>query len=384
MMMQDPNPLRRGPGIGQIKEIQLNEEGKFDFNFDIVLGDNEIAELTAEVAERKEAIAAVEDAAKADTEERKAQHAELTATVAENKEEIESSLSTFQAEMDDKNKSQDADHADLVVTVGANKEEIESSLDAYKAEMADEQKAQDDAIATEKDRIDAILLAATADTDSFADVVALVNSIDTENDEAFAGYVLSNNEAVAELNDKVADNKADTDKAIEALSAEQDDKNKSQDADHAELADKVSANKEEIESSLTTFQAETAEGQKAQDETIKANADEAANALADAQADLESSIAELADTVEANAGAGVQNTDYRHSTGEFEAVEGEAYSFSVEGDVTTSTAILFVNGIQTNVDACNYDAEGGETVVSFTPVATDSGAVYALFGVNFS
>ena len=46
--------------------------------------------------------------------------------------------------------------------------------------------------------------------------------------------------------------------------------------------------------------------------------------------------------------------------------------------------LIFVNGIQTNVDACNYDEEGGETVVSFTPVATDSGAVYTLFGVNFS
>ena len=146
----------------------------------------------------------------------------------------------------------------------------------------------------------------------------------------------------------------------------------------------MEANKEAIEASLATFQAETAEGQKAQDESIKANAEEAANALADAQADLESSIADLTDTVEANAGAGVQNTDYRHSSGEFEAVEGEAYSFSVEGQVETSTAILFVNGIQTTVDACNYDAEGGETVVSFTPVATDSGAVYALFGVNFS
>ena len=35
--------------------------------------------------------------------------------------------------------------------------------------------------------------------------------------------------------------------------------------------------------------------------------------------------------------------------GEFEAVEGEAYSFSVEGKVETSTAILFVNGIKTTV-----------------------------------
>ena len=56
----------------------------------------------------------------------------------------------------------------------------------------------------------------------------------------------------------------------------------------------------------------------------------------------------------------------------------------MEGKVETSTAILFVNGIQTTVESCEYDVEGDETVVSFTPVATDSGAVYALFGVNFS
>lgn len=47
-------------------------------------------------------------------------------------------------------------------------------------------------IDTEKGRIDAILLASDADKDSFAEIVTLINSIDTENDNAFAGYVLSN------------------------------------------------------------------------------------------------------------------------------------------------------------------------------------------------
>jgi hypothetical protein len=47
--------------------------------------------------------------------------------------------------------------------------------------------------------MDAVLLAADADKDSFAEIVTLINSVDTENDEAFAGYVSSNNTAVAAL-----------------------------------------------------------------------------------------------------------------------------------------------------------------------------------------
>ena len=45
-------------------------------------------------------------------------------------------------------------------------------------------------IDVEKGRIDAILLSADADKDSFAEIVELINSVDTENDQAFANYVL--------------------------------------------------------------------------------------------------------------------------------------------------------------------------------------------------
>ena len=49
------------------------------------------------------------------------------------------------------------------------------------------------AIGTEQARIDAILSASSADKDSFAEIVTLINSVDTENDQAFAGYVTSSN-----------------------------------------------------------------------------------------------------------------------------------------------------------------------------------------------
>ncbi|KZN57759.1 tail fiber domain-containing protein [Pseudoalteromonas luteoviolacea] len=44
----------------------------------------------------------------------------------------------------------------------------------------------------QKDRIDSILHASDADADSFKEIVDLINSIDTESDDAFATYVLEN------------------------------------------------------------------------------------------------------------------------------------------------------------------------------------------------
>ena len=57
--------------------------------------------------------------------------------------------------------------------------------------------ALDSKIETEKGRINAILSAAGADADSFAEIVSLINSVDATNDTAFAGYVTSNNAALA-------------------------------------------------------------------------------------------------------------------------------------------------------------------------------------------
>jgi hypothetical protein len=46
----------------------------------------------------------------------------------------------------------------------------------------------DSRIATEKGRVDAILLAADADKDSFAEIVTLINSVDLTNDTSFASF----------------------------------------------------------------------------------------------------------------------------------------------------------------------------------------------------
>jgi len=55
--------------------------------------------------------------------------------------------------------------------------------------------ALDSALTTEKNRIDAILTGSQADKDSFAEIVTLINSVDTSNDSAFAGFVTSSNAA---------------------------------------------------------------------------------------------------------------------------------------------------------------------------------------------
>ena len=62
----------------------------------------------------------------------------------------------------------------------------------------------EDKIQVEEARVDAILLSAGASTDTFAEIVTLINSVDTANDNAFAAhvatynaYVTSNNAALA-------------------------------------------------------------------------------------------------------------------------------------------------------------------------------------------
>jgi len=52
----------------------------------------------------------------------------------------------------------------------------------------------DTSIQTEKGRIDAILLSSDADKDSFAEIVTLINSVDTTNDQAFASFYTASND----------------------------------------------------------------------------------------------------------------------------------------------------------------------------------------------
>jgi hypothetical protein len=76
-------------------------------------------------------------------------------------------------------------------------EDLQSKLDSEESARIAGDASLQSQVDTEKGRVDAILLASDADKDSFAEIVQLINSVDTENDSAFGSYVLSNNAALA-------------------------------------------------------------------------------------------------------------------------------------------------------------------------------------------
>ena len=115
-----------------------------------------------------------------------------------------------------------------ITALQADVDQNEADADAAIAAEAAARAAADTALSssvasrmeTDEARMDAVLLAADADKDSFAEIVTLINSVDTENDEAFAAYVLSNNAAVAALQADVDGNESEADAAIAAEAAE--------------------------------------------------------------------------------------------------------------------------------------------------------------------
>lgn len=121
----------------------------------------------------------------------------------------EAADASLQSSIDAEQSRAEAAEADLQSQIDAmdtgNAAALAAEVAARTAADADLQSQ----VNTEKGRIDAILLASDADKDSFAEIVNLINSVDTENDSAFASYVLSNNAALAqEVSDRQAGDSA--------------------------------------------------------------------------------------------------------------------------------------------------------------------------------
>jgi hypothetical protein len=74
-----------------------------------------------------------------------------------------------------------------------------SSLNSFTASYFIDSASVDSRITSEKVRIDAILTASTANTDTFAEIVTLINSVDLTNDNAFATYYTSSNARISSL-----------------------------------------------------------------------------------------------------------------------------------------------------------------------------------------
>jgi len=168
-----------------------------------IAGDAELAsDLAAEEAARIAAVSAEQAAREAaDTAEQTARIAGDAAVQAAVDAEVlarEAAVSAEQA-------AREAADAQLASDIATEQAARIADVDAEETRALAAEAVLQSAIDVEKGRVDAILLASDADKDSFAEIVQLINSVDTENDSAFASYVLSNNAALAqEVSDRQA------------------------------------------------------------------------------------------------------------------------------------------------------------------------------------
>ena len=175
------------------------------------------AAVAAETSARTTAITALETSLLAAI-------AVVQADVDQNESDADAAIVALQADVDQNESDSDAADAALsarITTLEADPTTA-TAVAAVQADVDQNEADADAAIAVERGRIDAILDSAAADTDTFAEIVALINSVDTANDNAFAAYVLSNDAAVAAVQADVDQNESDSDAADAALSGRLD------------------------------------------------------------------------------------------------------------------------------------------------------------------
>lgn len=203
---------------------------------------------------------------------------------------------------------------------------------------------------TEKGRIDAILSAADADKDSFAEIVQLINSVDASNDSAFAGYVLSNDAALAQ---EVSDREA-------AVSAEQLSREAEDSAINAKFGSMVSYLTGEVAPDMTQVVDDTRTY--LQNEMIAAN-EQLQGTIQQNQENLQSSI------------GGVQE-QLNQEISDREAAEGllDGRLDVLETDPTTKAYVD--SGLALKVDVTpNYDIKPG---------IYNNGTKSSNFAINFA
>ena len=117
----------------------------------------------------------------------------------------------------------DATNSDFVV-VNASIDSLEVALTAEIAATDADFTSVNTRVSTEEARVNAILLAADADKDSFAEIVSLINQVDTTNDTAFASYALATDASIdsleVALTAEINDTNSDVTRIDAALSAE--------------------------------------------------------------------------------------------------------------------------------------------------------------------
>lgn len=218
-------------------------------------------------------------------------------------------------------------------------------------------------IQTEKDRIDAILSASEADKDSFAEIVALINSIDTENDSAFASYVTSNNARSTQIETSVSQEILDRTNADNQL----------QDNIDTEEAARI-AGDETLQSSLNSEQ----NARISQDGILQDNIEAEQERAEAAEATLQSNI----DTEEADRIAGdadlqskldVESVRARSAEEDLQsAIDAEQTRAEAAETQLQSNIDQEVSDRQTAVSAEQSRAEGQEAAIRSEFAAADS------------
>jgi hypothetical protein len=263
------------------------------------------------------------------------------------------------------------------------------------------------AVSAEQARVDAILLASDADKDSFAEIVTLINSVDTENDTAFASYVLSNDAALeAEEKARVThDDKLS--KEIEDLGSYVDDSNKKQDADIAKIQsdletevaratakddehdaaiDAINESIEEIEDEATGFRAYM---------SAKVDGEIARATAAEAELDIKvTDIIENTDVSKIDSFVEVINEFNKVSAANFDSIYAKKVAITFDGDdeatlanpVKPESLQVYINGLMVELggDYTEQVVDGAVSVVQFTGDALDlvqAGAKLGAYGV---
>ena len=229
----------------------------------------------------------------------------------------------------------DTDNANLTLSV--------NSLEVVDGELAGD-------IATEKGRIDAILAASTADKDSFAEIVSLINAVDTENDDAFASFVLRTDKSVDSLEVALAAEISSTD-------AEQIAQDRS--IDSLEAADAGLSSAIEEEAKLRSDADLSLESRIDANDTDNANLTLSVNSLEAADLALEGDITSIDTRV-----SGVEG-DLAAEITRAGSVEA-ALSAELAAEIATTNGE--VNVINASIDSLEVAVEEGGTYLRQTAV----------------
>jgi hypothetical protein len=221
----------------------------------------------------------------------------------------------------------EAAEAALAADIASLNTDIAADIAAETSAREAADTALDAKITAEKTRVDAILDASEADKDSFAEIVQLINSVDTENDQAFAGYVLSNDAALAA--ETSARQAADT-----ALQGNIDDVS----SDLSALTTRVSAAEQDILDEVADREA-----------AITA----VENALSSDVSNLEAADAALQANIDAEATA--RSTADTSLSNRIDVLEGESAGSrldDLEADVVSAEARI--SALETTIDGGTY------------------------------